>query len=237
MNQIPLVPNGSWPVYGEVEQFLLDTDKTVADLSYEQIGQLARLAADLRSDAGHLEVLAKDVEELIDYGVDALRNRELNGNAAAPAAKQHHGRCRGSVMSVTAKTSFRETSLALCVLEERLYLHSNEAIDIHESLQQAIDVDFDILEPSEDPDRSEKFFDAVRAITAVEPTGSLGERLAKLRDDGELNGLTFTPDQTATLASIHAKLKTTITALGKVEDDFAAVLDYCGDEDRKDGGR
>lgn len=80
---IPLVPDGSWFAYRKVEQFLLATDQHYPGLSYEEIGQLARLSNDLRSDAGHLEELAKDVDKLIDYGIDELRNRELGERRAS----------------------------------------------------------------------------------------------------------------------------------------------------------
>ena len=89
---IPLVPDGSWGAYRKVEQFLLDTDKHYPGLSYdkhypglsyEEIGQLARLSNDLRSDAGHLEQLAGDVDKLIDSGIDELRNRELGERRAS----------------------------------------------------------------------------------------------------------------------------------------------------------
>jgi hypothetical protein len=46
--------------------------------SYEEIGQLTRLAQDLRSDAGHLETLAEEVEELIEQSVDAIRNADID---------------------------------------------------------------------------------------------------------------------------------------------------------------
>lgn len=84
LSSIPTVPDGSWPVYSAVERFLLDHHGYVevggqtfkAIPSYEELGQLTRLAQDLRSDAGHLETLAEDVEELIGQCVDAIRNAE-----------------------------------------------------------------------------------------------------------------------------------------------------------------
>jgi hypothetical protein len=90
---IPQVPDGSWPVYRLVEGFLLDQREildvgghTVSSFkqivpSFEEVGRLTRLAQDLRSDADHLEDLAKDVEELIGQCVDELRNAEKRGEA------------------------------------------------------------------------------------------------------------------------------------------------------------
>ena len=80
---IPLVPDGSWGAYRKVEQFLLDAKKQTPEFSYKGMGQLTRLSNDLRSDAGHLEELAKDVDQLIDSGIDELRNRELGERRAS----------------------------------------------------------------------------------------------------------------------------------------------------------
>jgi len=90
---IPVVPNGSWPAYVEVERFLLE-QRELLDVgghavlsfkqtasSFEEVGRLTRLAQDLRSDAGHLAQLAADVEELIGQCVDELRNAEARGEA------------------------------------------------------------------------------------------------------------------------------------------------------------
>jgi hypothetical protein len=90
---IPALPNGSWPIYNEVEGFLLEQrelldvgGQTVLSFkqivpSFEEVGRLTRLAQDLRSDAGHLEQLAESVEELLDQCVDELRNAEARGEA------------------------------------------------------------------------------------------------------------------------------------------------------------
>jgi hypothetical protein len=95
---VPVVPDGSWPIYGKVERFLLD-QREVLDVgghrvstfkqtapTYEEIGRLERLAQDLRSDAGHLVQLADDVEELIGECVDAIRNADASEEAAKAVA-------------------------------------------------------------------------------------------------------------------------------------------------------
>ena len=83
---IPVVPDGSWPAYNEVEGFLL-AEREILDVggqrvsvfkptapTYEEVGRLERLAQDLRSDAGHLTQLADEVEELVGECVDVIRN-------------------------------------------------------------------------------------------------------------------------------------------------------------------
>lgn len=136
-------------------------------------------------------------------------------------------------MTAATQTRFRESSLAIGVLEDRLHQHATEALNVDETLQRLID-EADILGPdgADDPDRSENFWTAVQAIVGAEPIGSLGQRLARLRDCGDLTML-----DRATVASLdvlRARLQATVEALGKVEDDFAAVLHYCGDREASD---
>ena len=50
--------------------------------TFDDLGRLTRLAADLRSDAGRLEGFAKDVDELIVDVIDEIRNAEHRGEAA-----------------------------------------------------------------------------------------------------------------------------------------------------------
>jgi hypothetical protein len=90
---IPIVPDGSWPIYTEVERFLLAQGEML-DIggervwtfnptapSYDEVGRLERLAQDLRSDTGHLEQLPDDVDELIGKCVDEIRNSAARGEA------------------------------------------------------------------------------------------------------------------------------------------------------------
>lgn len=84
--EIPVVPDGSWPVYNEVERFLMDqreqADRAFLDEggevppSYDDVGRLTRLAADLHSDADHLTALAEDVDALIRTWVAEVRNAD-----------------------------------------------------------------------------------------------------------------------------------------------------------------
>jgi hypothetical protein len=53
---IPFLPNGSWPAYSKVETFLIAEHNREGAFTptYDELGQLTRLAADLRTDADHL---------------------------------------------------------------------------------------------------------------------------------------------------------------------------------------
>ena len=81
---IPIVPDGSWAVYNEVERFLLDEKHHEGAFAptYEELGQLTRLVADLRSDIGHLETFVEDLDELIEEGIGELRNADARKERA-----------------------------------------------------------------------------------------------------------------------------------------------------------
>lgn len=81
---IPTIPDGSWPAYTAVELFLIGHHNRgdAFTPTYEELGQLVRLAADLRHDADHLAALAEDVEKLIDEGVGEIRNLEARNGYA-----------------------------------------------------------------------------------------------------------------------------------------------------------
>lgn len=125
-------------------------------------------------------------------------------------------------MSVATQARFSETMLALGVVEERVHGFAEEAIALDGAISRGI-------EPTGEP---EPFWGAVEAIVAAEPIGTLGQRLARFRDAGELT--TLDRPTTARARVLLARLQAAVEALGKVEDDFAAVLHYCGSQEASD---
>ncbi len=93
-----------------------------------------------------------------------------------------------------ATTAQFSTSLAMRVLEERLHRCTQEVGDIDETILKRI------LESRPTAEElADGFADDVDAVIAAEAPGSLGLRLAKLRDDGE----ELSPDEKATVEMIY----------------------------------
>ena len=72
---VPLLPERP-AQYDAVERFNMQIRATDQDWSLENVGELARLASDLRSDASYLETLAADVDRFIADAVEIDRMRD-----------------------------------------------------------------------------------------------------------------------------------------------------------------
>jgi len=76
---IPTLPD-SVAGYRQVERFVQTHKQTIDPVTWttwslEDLGRLARLEADIRSDIQHLESLADDVHEILLNAIDDDRNR------------------------------------------------------------------------------------------------------------------------------------------------------------------
>jgi hypothetical protein len=85
-NEVPKVPDAT--SYEHIERWLMavsrsrkDPDSPDEDWSLEDVGRLARLVADLRSDASRLNEFADEIDVILLDAIDCDRNRHFRSVA------------------------------------------------------------------------------------------------------------------------------------------------------------